>query len=582
MEMPRIDEGSSLNVTANATNSTASARFTETDVWMLSYGVALIVCCAIFVIQILGVLFNSLRLRAEHRESHTSQHNAAWKILVLSFVTYTLSIAGIACVIHRLHAGTQTLCDYTYSLTFALYASIKIATYFFFLLRAKLAQGISPMFKDYVFDKILPCILVLLWLVYIGAICFYPFPGQYVISKRTGRKLCIPAENTKTIQLVGIMLQTGFDIFFTAFFLYLFGKPMFDLNARSKVHDASYGEKDRKLSRTVTLNFVFSSVACLHTAVIAILFQILPFFSWYSVLDYAVSALCLFLMLASNRRFALHCFCCCRRCKRKAVQRTNSQQTMSKITPNVMAMQASYSSEKSPNMKGMKPVSSLSPPVSPENSPEPPDFSNAAYPAPKHLVLSVSAGCDVPRPSFMAGGDQPDRPISFCKNLCCGVNIERAQEPITTDEWMQYLDDTDSCCYYKSKLLWTWIYFTLCCCHCYTLRLAMPTANKAKRGYMRRTMNGLIEAFEKLFVQKHFAGMDTDLSTANGGSLGKRNSFNPSNVNTNARMDNGQHSQPRATPSVAITPHFDPAAVAPAVTPIPEDLDLGGAFPDTS
>ena len=131
----------------------AITTWTSTDVWILAYAVALIICVFIFIIQILGLFYNSSRLSAENRQSYTSKRNAVLPVLLPLFTTYILSIAGISSAIHRLHDATPFLCDYTYSLTFAFYASIKIANYFFFLQRAKLAQGINPIFKDKIFDR---------------------------------------------------------------------------------------------------------------------------------------------------------------------------------------------------------------------------------------------------------------------------------------------------------------------------------------------------------------------------------------------------------------------------------------------
>lgn len=208
--------------------------FTATDVWIIGYCVAVTLCSFIFILQILGLFYNSSRLNAENRESYTSKRNAVWKVLIPLFTTYILSIAGISSALNRLHDATQSLCDYTYSLTFTIYVSIKIANYFFFLQRAKLAQGMNPIFKDKVFDVTIPSILVINWVLYMICIGLFPVTANAETSP-TGRELCIPNRRFSFYdpRYYGAMLQTVVDIAWTCFFLYLFGKPMLDVHRKT-------------------------------------------------------------------------------------------------------------------------------------------------------------------------------------------------------------------------------------------------------------------------------------------------------------------------------------------------------------
>ena len=52
---------------------------------------------------------------------------------------------------------------------------------------------------------------------------------------------------------------------------------------------------------------------------------------------------------------------------------------------------------------------------------------------------------------------------------CCSESDEL--QSVTVEGWMAYLDDESACgCYYKAKLLWTWLWLMLGCSHCFACR----------------------------------------------------------------------------------------------------------------
>merc|ERR1711933_578981 len=100
-------------------------------------------------------------------------------------------------------------------------------------------------------------------------------------------------------------------------------------------------------------------------------------------------------------------------------------------------------------------TNNLSPTGSPNASPKSIDVKLSprlppAIPPPSNLVLTVSESTV-----------STERNITFCQYLCGIKRIESHE--ITQSEWMGYLDG--GCCYYKAKLLWTWLYYNFCCCH---------------------------------------------------------------------------------------------------------------------
>lgn len=109
----------------------------ETDVWIILYYLAMIFCVIILLGQIVGICYNTSRLRALNHESWVAKQGATRRILVSLFTTYSCSIIGIAVAISRL--GNQfydpILCEYTYMLTFMLFSTAKLCNYYFFLQR---------------------------------------------------------------------------------------------------------------------------------------------------------------------------------------------------------------------------------------------------------------------------------------------------------------------------------------------------------------------------------------------------------------------------------------------------------------
>ena len=207
------------------------STFTSTDRWILVYCAALLWCCFIFVFQIVGLLYNSSRLTAAERRSHIASPTSSLRVLAPLFTAYALSILSIGNTVHRLHNATRTLCQHTYFITAALYATITTAKYFFFLQRAKCAQGMTPILNHRVFDVHLPAVLLLFWMSYLLFLALYPLSGHKVVSPATGRQLCL-WDDPSRLQHLALSVQAAVDFVWTAFFLYLFGKPMLAIQRR--------------------------------------------------------------------------------------------------------------------------------------------------------------------------------------------------------------------------------------------------------------------------------------------------------------------------------------------------------------
>lgn len=104
-----------------------------------------------------------------------------------------------------------------------------------------------------------------------------------------------------------------------------------------------------------------------------------------------------------------------------------------------------------------------------------------------------------------------ERDITFCEHLCCGGKSFDSNK-ISIDEWIGYLDG--NCCYYKSKLLWTWLYYNFCCCHCYIMTLYLQNGSNERVKKRRKTMNRLFQSADKLLSLKFYVGVHPDTESS--------------------------------------------------------------------
>ena len=85
-------------------------------------------------------------------------------------------------------------------------------------------------------------------------------------------------------------------------------------------HTSGKSKTDGKLHRTIYINFTFSTVCSLSTMFCAITFPLRGVFGWIPIFDFAVSSICLCLMMGSNRRFCVHLTSCTDGCARKCIK----------------------------------------------------------------------------------------------------------------------------------------------------------------------------------------------------------------------------------------------------------------------
>lgn len=114
------------------------------------------------------------------------------------------------------------------------------------------------------------------------------------------------------------------------------------------------------------------------------------------------------------------------------------------------------------------------------------------------LELDSPAICDL---NIEQSTKETVRGVSCCDILCrCkATHLHSA----TVDEWMAYLDDDDDnavCgCYYKAKLLWTWLWLMFGCCHCIVCR---------KKAKAKRLVSRLFTATHQLETSKYYFGVE--------------------------------------------------------------------------
>lgn len=197
---------------------------TDTDLWVIAYSFSLLVVVIIFIAQIIGILYNNTRKSAVNSKHFYTEINTRVFLYCL-FGVYIISFIGIITVIRRLYDATDLACKYSYQLSVASYATLKLFNYIFFLQRAKCTQGISPILKYKYFNCIFPCVLIIFWTLEIFMLVLLTPTSHKVTSESgSGRVLCV-IDELQDKQWFPIIIQMIIDIGLTALFLFLFYVP---------------------------------------------------------------------------------------------------------------------------------------------------------------------------------------------------------------------------------------------------------------------------------------------------------------------------------------------------------------------
>ena len=320
---------------------------------------------------------------------------------------------------------------------------------------------------------------------------------------------------------------------------------------------------DRKMNRTIAINFIFSTIISLHsesTSVTA--FTVGDGFTWWQPMDNVVMSSCLFVMLASNRRLMAHSLCCSRKCARRILRVPTfhhhdhqSTDLDDRYDPFQRNLSMKREREKDRDRYEKERCASTSPPPTPSFLPDHYQMSpslrsiaipngktrvesidsisnfhrkertetNLTAPPPRDITLCAStSNASMPSIQRMFSRKSTDemstmtrsdsiRTITLFHDLCCrsecGYHSESDTQHvpihvISVKEWMAYLDG--SCWYYKAKLFWTWCYITFCCCHCLLMRFYLRSRSTRSGSNPQRIMQRLFSGEKKLETQKYF------------------------------------------------------------------------------
>eukprot|EP01083_Nonionella_stella_P161074 527169_1 len=473
----------------------------ETDLWILLYYMALLFCVIIILCQIVGLSYNTSRIRASDHKSWVTTQGGTRNILISLFTTYSCSTLGIAVVISRIgnHLYDPILCEYTYMISFMLFATAKLCNYYFFLQRAKLAQGLRKIMPQQAFERIFPIIFISLYALYIVLIILLPIEGERVISPNTGRVLCLWTPPDIEHEII-YFITTIFEVFMTMFLLYLYGKPLLEImkHTNDRTKSSQPNDQENKLRRCVMVNFICTAVASIHTAIVALSWYSISFMAWWSIMDYAVNCLCLFAMFASNRRLLLHCCCCCR----------NGHDR------HLAASSPENSTHGSPRQA----------PLHEKNTTETLDTQQYKSHALKvQMQLNRPSRSDAPSLQTVSDFPQPQGALESVRS--CKVYQDAAEQNnfVLKDDndevivsYLEYLDD--DCWYYKSKLFWTWFLYCFCFCgngtvyKCYCCVWNGALCHKRMKG-KRHVMEYMFGAAKKIQYMRYYGiGIDRQQS----------------------------------------------------------------------
>mmetsp|Transcript_38547 Transcript_38547/g.61590 ORF Transcript_38547/g.61590 Transcript_38547/m.61590 type:complete len:330 (-) Transcript_38547:170-1159(-) len=296
-----------------------------------SWGVMLFLMSLNFIACIAAMIITALS-RAYHKRELTETYGSdlSDRQHLLAYLIYAMSaLCAVQCVLCHFSGAYQEnaadfFCSVIVPVCFVLYYAAKAALYGFFLERAKLAQGISNLFPEYLFKYILP-IYILLYFVVASTLVLITIRAQRVYSDPVTKSCVISIAVEGIIEFCGAL-----DVVNCVLLLYLFVKPIRVTFRRRK--SGSAPEEDLKQFRFMTrLNIVCSLICCISTFVVMFLIPIFTDFTWLAGnLDMSINTMAVFFMMGSNRKYlsvkcARVCECCQERMKQERTQSISAE-----------------------------------------------------------------------------------------------------------------------------------------------------------------------------------------------------------------------------------------------------------------
>ena len=210
----------------------------------------------------------------------------------------------------RILEGTICACTAVLCGLVTLLMVCKYTTYGFFVHRAKLAQGMTPICGQKCFEKRLPILMVILFVFWVSL-------SNYGAIKSSNWKVCIPYEDTsdvirfcsktQVVQVRGILITIAFETILAIALLLLFVVPLYrvyqtDLGSLNEAQKGSRNKLKLLLIWSTSLSFInmASSIIFLIAQGMKPDASLLVYIGSF---DPAINVWTSWLMIAQNRRF---------------------------------------------------------------------------------------------------------------------------------------------------------------------------------------------------------------------------------------------------------------------------------------
>ena len=194
----------------------------------------------------------------------------------------------------------QRACEVIARLTECTYFSSRIPTFLFYIERAKISQGIQPVFPMKYFNKIFPSIVCVVgfvavagWALITSSKTFYCQTPK--LQNTLELSICVQDFAVEPTNFIAVSIICVVEMTLTCFCMYLFLKPLHSIQVRNRRHSA--------LKRMVQINVLGTFLGMLTSNISEVLFfSDAPLYHWLAV-DAVVNVTSMFIMLRCNRDY---------------------------------------------------------------------------------------------------------------------------------------------------------------------------------------------------------------------------------------------------------------------------------------
>mmetsp|Transcript_21493 Transcript_21493/g.18944 ORF Transcript_21493/g.18944 Transcript_21493/m.18944 type:complete len:362 (+) Transcript_21493:49-1134(+) len=278
-------------------------------------GMNLILCIVFAILTKLGNDYHQNELSKKHKNKLSMMASNNQRFLAY-FIYLFAALCALQCFFcHYSFAYppqiSQYFCKYGSPICVVLYYASKASLYGFFLERAKLAQGIIKLFPNWLFKYVLP-IYIAIYFVTFSTLILVFFRGIAPENISDGAVTsCVMTTPIPWVLSVGAFT----DIFNCLLFLYLFIHPLWK-GYKATAAAFSNQWKKKNFLNMMYLNIILSLFCTISSFIVMFVLPLIAQYIWFAGnIDMMINGICVFFMMASNRRYISIKCCGCGKSK---------------------------------------------------------------------------------------------------------------------------------------------------------------------------------------------------------------------------------------------------------------------------